>query len=70
MSDPISKATDRTVVVPDELGALGMGFAADILEEAADQMGEHPFHMQSLQQVADFLRHAAAEVPEAEADAR
>lgn len=57
--------TGRTVVVPDELGRLGMSLAADILEDAADQMAAHPLHMQSVQQVADFLRRAAAEVPEA-----
>jgi hypothetical protein len=57
--------TARTVVVPDNLGRLGMSLAADILEEAADQMSAHLFHMQSLQQVADFLRSTAATVPEA-----
>lgn len=60
-----SHTTSRTVVVPGELGRLGMSLAADILEEAADQMSAHPFHMQSVQQVADFLRRAAAEVPDA-----
>jgi hypothetical protein len=57
--------TSRAVTVPNELGRLGFTLAADILEEAADQMAAHPFHMQSLQQVADFLRSTAAAVPEA-----
>lgn len=55
----------RVVVVPDNIGRLGLSLAADILEEAADQMAALPFHMQSLQQVADFLRSTAAAVPEA-----
>lgn len=69
MSDPVTKTTTgRMVVVPGELGRLGMSLAADILEDAADQMAAHPFHMQSVQQVADFLRQTAAKVPEAESD--
>jgi hypothetical protein len=58
----------RTVTVPDELGSFGMTFAADVLEDEADRMAGNPMFMQSLQQVADFLRQVAAQVPEAATD--
>ena len=60
----VPKANDRLIAVPDALGAIGLGLAADVLEDAADQMKAHPLYGESLQMVADWLRQTATKYQE------
>ena len=56
------QTTDRMVRVPDDLGAIGLGASADILELGADQV-KNIWEKESLQMVADWLRQVAVQVP-------
>ena len=62
-----SSGTDgsRAVTVPDELGAIGFRLAADLLEDEADRLAAQPMIAVSFQQMADWLRQVAVQVPEA-----
>ena len=50
-----------TIEVSNELGPIGLGYAADILEDSADvHRSTSVMHAESIQFAADFLRQIAA----------
>lgn len=58
-------APGTTITLPlGDLGPLGLTYAADVLESAADDHGAYPFHAESLQQVADMLRRGVVALKE------